>query len=163
MKKEDIKKKIVKALRKIKKIFIKLGNAIKNLALNIWKKFLDLPKKVRYVLIVWAGVLVVLLLFIAIANSSNKFFDKYKELEQEVNDAALKYVNKNEIYVSKENKLILDIEILQKDKYLTNNDFKDKSCDGFSVIYYDDLQEEYKIDSYLNCKDYTTENYWDYK
>ena len=163
MKKEDIKKKIVKALRKIKKIFIKLGNAIKNLVLNIWKKFLDLPKKVRYVLIVWAGVLVVLLLFIAIANSSNKFFDKYKELEQEVNDAALKYVNKNEIYVSKENKLILDIEILQKEKYITNNDFKDKSCEGFSVIYYDDLQEEYKIDSYLNCKEYTTENYWDYK
>ena len=102
-------------------------------------------------------------MFIAIAISSNKFFDKYKELEQEVNDAALKYVNKNEIYVSKENKLILDIEILQKEKYITNNDFKDKSCEGFSVIYYDDLQEEYKIDSYLNCKDYTTENYWDYK
>ena len=46
---------------------------------------------------------------------------------------------------------------------LTEEDIAHKSCDGFSIVYYDDEQDEYVIDSYLNCKKYTSKNYWDYK
>jgi hypothetical protein len=52
---------------------------------------------------------------------------------------------------------------LKEEKYLSTTAIDDDTCDGFSVVYYDDDKSEYVIDSYLNCKRYTSKYYWDYK
>ena len=44
-----------------------------------------------------------------------------------------------------------------------DDDIKENKCEGFSVSYYDDKKEDYVINSYINCKKYTTRGYSDYK
>ena len=50
-----------------------------------------------------------------------------------------------------------------EEKYLNSAILNDNTCEGVSVVYYDDNKNDYVVDSYLNCKRYTSKNYWDYK
>ena len=45
----------------------------------------------------------------------------------------------------------------------TAKELTDKSCSGFSLVYYDDVSEKYVTNSYINCSKYTTDGYSDYK
>jgi hypothetical protein len=67
------------------------------------------------------------------------------------------------IYATIDKKITVDLAVLKEEKYLSTTAIDDDTCDGFSVVYYDDDKSEYVIDSYLNCKRYTSKNYWDYK
>lgn len=163
MKNEKIKKGLSNFKKKFIKTLKKLWLAIKTLVVDLYKKFMELPKKVRYVIGVWVLVVVILLVFIGGADSTNKFYAKYAKYEEAITKKALIYVNQNNIYATRDNKLIVDLEVLKEGNFVTKNDIDDDTCEGISVVFYDDEKDDYVIDSYLNCKKYTSENYWDYK
>jgi hypothetical protein len=161
--KEQIKKRFKKFLNRLKKFFIRIWNQIKKIAIQLKDKFMELPKKIRLIIYVWALVVVSLLFFIFATSASKKFYEKYSTYEQNINAAALKYVKAKGIYATVDNKLKIDLNVLQEENYVSPADIADETCEGISVVYYDDDKAEYIIDSYLNCKRYTSKYYWDYK
>ncbi|MDE5889126.1 MAG: hypothetical protein K2H20_03805, partial [Bacilli bacterium] len=75
----------------------------------------------------------------------------------------LDYVKENELYPLAEAKLKLDVNVLIDYNYLHESDIVDNKCEGFSIAYYNEEKEDYVVSSYLNCKNYTTKGYSDYK
>lgn len=147
---------LVKRLKRLGKLFVE---EVKNL----WDKFMVLSKSTRTIIYIWCGVLLVVLIIIIAGHSNNVFLDDYKKLETNMNDAATLYAQGYQLYVSKDNRLTIDLEVLKSESLLDEEDIVDKSCEGFSLVYYDDLEAEYVVDSYINCEKYTTEGYSDYK
>ena len=163
MKKVKEKKNIKDFGKLLKKYFLKFVNFIKNLVVDLYKKVMELPKKVRYIIGVWVVVVILLVSFIVCSNSSKKFYEKYTLFEQNISARALEYVKDRGIYATQDHKLVLDLEILKEENYIGGSELIDNTCEGISVIYYNDEKDEYVIDSYVNCDDYTSKNYWDYK
>ena len=163
MKKVKEKKNIKDFGKLLKKYFLKFVNFIKNFVVDLYKKFMELPKKVRYIIGVWVVVVILLVSFIVCSNSSKKFYEKYTLFEQNISARALEYVKDRGIYATQDHKLVLDLEILKEENYIGGSELIDNTCEGISVIYYNDEKDEYVIDSYVNCDDYTSKNYWDYK
>ena len=163
MKKVKEKKNIKDFCSLLKKYFLKFVKFIKNFVVDLYKKFMELPKKVRYIIGVWVVVVILLVSFIACSNSSKKFYEKYTLFEQNISARALEYVKDRGIYATQDHKLVLDLEILKEENYIGGSELIDNTCEGISVIYYNDEKDEYVIDSYVNCDDYTSKNYWDYK
>lgn len=161
--KESIKKGFKKFLYKTKKMFVKLWNNIKKVAIQLKDKFMELPKKIRMIIYVWAIVLLILIIFIAVTSGAKKFYAKYSTYENNISEAALKYIKDKNIYTTADRKIVVDLAILKEEKYVSSLQIDDDTCDGISVVYYDDQKDEYVIDSYLNCKRYTSKYYWDYK
>ena len=163
MKKEVIKKKFKVLIKKLKKLLKRIFNYLKNIVVQIWDKFITLPKKIRFLIYVWGGVILLIILFIVVTNSTKIFVKKYENYESTLSEVALNYVKDNGIYATKANKFKLDLETLKDEGYLNSLMIDDDTCEGISVVYYDDFNEEYRAESYLNCDKYTTTNYWDYK
>jgi hypothetical protein len=163
MKKVKEKKNIKDFGKLLKKYFLKFVNFIKNFVVDLYKKFMELPKKVRYIIGVWVVVVILLVSFIVCSNSSKKFYKKYTLFEQNISARALEYVKDRGIYATQDHKLVLDLEILKEENYIGGSELIDNTCEGISVIYYNDEKDEYVIDSYVNCDKYTSKNYWDYK
>lgn len=163
MKKEELKKKCKSTLNKMKKSFKKLLTNIKELCIELWDKFMILPAKVRMVICVWLIVIVLVLGFIGISNGSKKFYAKYDQFEKNVSDRALQYIKEKNYFATKDNKIKVNLETLKEEGYVDITHISDETCEGITVVYYDDYKEDYVIDTYLNCKRYTSKNYWDYK
>lgn len=163
MKKIDLKKKFSNLWVKVKKLAKKLLDNLLKLLKSIWDKFMSLPQKVRLIIYVWLVVIISLLAFIGISNSTKKFYSKYELYEKNVSAGALRYVEANNLYTTKENKLRIELATLKEENYVGASDIDDNSCEGISVVYYEDDKEEFAIDTYLNCDKYTSKYYWDYK
>ena len=146
--KETISKFLKKVLNQIKKIF---------------NEFMNLPDHIRKIIYVWLIIILIFILLAIISSSNNNYLDKYKQLENDMNISALDYVKSNEIIPGEENKLRLDLNVLVDFNFLYEEKVFDKTCEGFSLIYYHETEEDYKISSYLKCKKYTTKGYSDYK
>lgn len=160
------KKKVVpfkKKMVRLVKRFKKLGKLFVEEVKNLWNKFMSLSKTVRSIVYIWCGVVLVVLVIIVAGHSNNEFLSDYKSLEEKMNDATIDYVQGYRVYRGYDNKLKLDLEVLKEEKLITDDDIADKSCEGFSIVYYDDIDAEYHVDSYINCSKYTTEGYNDYK
>ncbi len=142
-----------------KKMFKKIGTFFKNLYL----KFMALPNKLRYIIYIWSVAVILILILIFGTASNNKLIDRYQNVENIINEAALKYVEVNEIYPSRDNKLKLDVEVLKDLNYVTSKEIDDDTCEGYSLVYYDDESDSYTSKTYINCKKYTTTDYFDYK
>jgi len=162
------KKKVRRKLR-IKRVFVNIWKSICAFFKNIYNSFNNLPKKTKQILGVWAIVIVIIILIIIASSSNNKFLSEYESYEKKVNDAALSYVTDNEIYPSENNKLKLDINALVDSGYLNESDVVG-TCGGFAVIYAKDSTNEdgdttisYVVNTYLNCSNYTTKGYNNYK
>ena len=147
------------------KIMKDLGNAIVEWFKNKYKEFIGLPKKVRLVMLVWLIVIIVLVIFILIGSSNKKHIEDYYNIENEMNTAMEKYLEKNEVYATESKPLILSIDILIDEGLLDESLFDGKTCLGYSKAYYQDVQDdettdgENVINSYLNCAGYTTKGY----
>ena len=163
MKKFKSDQKISKFWRSLKKTCLVFIKVIWEFIIRLYNKFMELPRKIRYILAVWLIVLILLVSFIGVSNNTRKFYSKYSQLEAVVSAKATKYVEDNNIYATQDHKLKLDLEILKSNNYISDQELTDETCSGISVIYYDDQKDEYVVDSYLNCDKYTTKNYWDYK
>lgn len=163
MKKTKSKKSIKDIGTLLKKYLLKFIGVVTSFFVNLYKKYMELPRKGRYIIGVWAVVVVLLVLFISCSNSSKRFYERYTLFEQNISARALEYVKDRGIYATQDHKLVLDLEILKEENYIGGSELIDNTCEGISVIYYNDERDEYVIDSYVNCDKYTSKNYWDYK
>lgn len=153
------KKKMVRLVKRLKR----LGKLFVEEVKSLWNKFMSLPKTTRNIIYIWCGVVLVILIIIVAGHSNNEFLNDYKRLEEKMNEVTIDYVQTYQIYSGYDNKLKLDLEVLKEENLISDEDIADKSCEGFSIVYYDDIEAEYRVDSYINCSKYTTEGYSDYK
>ena len=89
----------------------------------------------------------------------DKKIDNYfkQQKEKELKNAALDFMESENIYATSANKLRIDKEMLLDKGYLYIKDIpKEKECVGYALGFYDDSNNEYKAQAYLNCKHYTT-------
>lgn len=163
MNKTDFKKKVKVLWKKFLKFLRKMWLVVKALVIHLYEKFMELPRKIRYVIGVWVAVVIILLVFIGGSDNSKKFYVKYAQYEKNVSARALSYVEQNSFYATKDNKLKLNLDVLKEENYVSKSDLDDDTCEGYSIIYYDDNKDEFVINSYLHCKKYTSEKYWDNK
>lgn len=156
-------KKKKNVFKKLKRIFVRLGKLIADEIKELWDKFMGLPKKVRYVIYIWLGVILLIVLLILASHNNSNFLNNYYNMESSMNEAALDYVNSYELYPTKDSKLKLDLSVLKDFNYIYEEEIADNSCEGFSIIYYNDIDEKYVVSSYVNCDRYTTKGFSDYK
>ena len=161
--KDMLSKGVKKVLKKSKKNFIKILKLIKKLLKLLKDKFMDLPQKIRMIIYVWGVVFILLLFLILATGSSKKFYNKYTTYESKVSAAAKSYVEDKNLYATIDKKIIVDLAVLKEENYLGKTELDDTTCEGYSIIYYEDEKSEFIVDSYLNCSKYTSKYYWDYK
>lgn len=149
--------------KKIKKIFVEIGKSIGNFFKNIYKKIMALPKKVKLISLLWIVIAIVIIILIASTSSSKKTLSTYQGYEKVINDAAIKYVNDNGYYSTRENKLKVDLAELKDANLITEKDLPDNTCVGYSLTYYNDEDDIFTSSTYINCKKYTSEDYYEYK
>ncbi len=151
------------SLKKVKKMFINLFNKVKNYFVNVYNKFMSLPKYVRHLVYLWSIVLLIIITLIIGTFSNNKMLEKYHEAENNVNNAALRYVQNYNIYPTRDSKLNISLEVLKDLNLISQKDVgNDNTCKGYSILYYDDENESYVSKSYINCNKYTSDEYFDY-
>ena len=160
-------KKVVKKkkpfLKKVKIVFKKILFAILDFFENIYRKFMSLKDYVRYIIYVWVVVFVLIVILIVASASNTKFKEDYVAIENTLNEAALYYTEKNEFYPPRANKLMLQLDMLEDLGYIKKEDISDSSCVGYARVYYDNEKDSYSSQSYINCKKYTSEGYFDNK
>ncbi len=157
------KKKKKFTLKKVKKLFVNLWKKVLEKLKELKDKFMALPDVTRKIIYIWGGVVVIVFILIFASYNNGVFLDKYYAMEKSMNASALDYVESNELYPVSGSKLKLDLEVMKEYNYIYEEDIADKSCEGFALVYYDDIDEEYVVDSYINCNKYTTKGYADYK
>ena len=138
-------------------IFKKILNGIKNFFLNIYNNFMKLKLVWRRVIILWLIILLIIILLIIFSAVNKKNNDKHKEIENALNVAVVDYVTDKGLYGTKDQKLRISIDELIDEEYFSADDLKDKTCTGYSLIYYEN--DAHHADSYLLCKNYTTDGY----
>jgi hypothetical protein len=156
-----VKRKKMPFKKKVKRTFKKIIRAIVLLATNLYERFMSLSKTVRYIIGVWALVFVVIIVLIIGSNRTAAKMAKYHEFEADLGEAAYSYVNELGIYPNKDKKMILDLDMLLDNNYMSKDYVFDDTCRGFSAVYYDVENKDYVVDSYLNCKHYTTKGFAD--
>lgn len=160
---QKVKKKKKLTLKRVKRILINVWKEIVQFFKSLYERFMELPKNIRYIIYIWVGVIAIILVIIIATTTNNKYLDKYELIEGDMNKAMLDYVQENELYPLSESKLKIDVNVLIDYNYLSESDIADNKCEGFSIAYYNEDKEDYVINSYLNCKNYTTKGYSDYK
>jgi hypothetical protein len=142
----------------------KLKRGWKKVVLYIKKKyaeFMKLPKRVRMITYIWLIVLLVLLIVILGTVINNKAQNKYKDMEETIAHAGLKYAEDNLIFASEEEKTKIEMELLIDRSYMFKENVANKTCNGFAVIYFNEEEEKFESKGYINCKKYTTKGYKD--
>ena len=146
-------------LKKVKRFFINLFKLIGEFFKNLYNKFMSLKKHVRYIVYVWAGVFLLIIILIIISVSNNRFKADYVQIENKINDAALRYVKDNNLYPLRANKLEVSLDMLKDFGYIRESEIEDSSCCGYAKVYYDTDTDSYTSTPYINCKKYTSEGY----
>lgn len=152
-------KKKVNLLTKIKRFFKKIVKIIGVSLVSLWESFMALSATVRYIVCIWVAVVLLIVGFVFLTSQNNKMMSEYAAIENAFNVSALDYVKTNGIYPVKTNPLKLSSDAMINLGYLYESDITDNTCYGYSLIYFDDKDNDYHIESYLNCKKYVTEGY----
>ena len=145
------RKKRSNLVKKIKKIFVKFASKIKNI-----------NGKAKAIILVWTVVVVLVALLAVLVSSSNESRAKYYKMEDAMTKAVLDYVETEEIYPVKDSKANIPLESLLLGNYLYKSDVADDSCKGYSIVYYNGDEEQYVVESYISCDEYTSKYYSDY-
>ncbi len=132
----------------------------KNVFVKAKDKFMSLSKKVKIVIGLWLVLLIVLLVLVLGSNSNKKKLDEYAKMEQNLTNATLNYMKNSELYPNSSNKLKVDLTMLREQKIISDDVVPDKTCRGYSLVYYMEEEEKYSVESFLNCKNYTTKDYF---
>lgn len=168
MKKRDEKAKIVSekkkeiSKKKIKKVLSNIKQFFSDLFDNIKTKYNSMNKTTKQIMFVWLGVfciIVFMVLFVSLAKLSSK---KYINMESAMDKAALNYVESGNMYATKDEKIKIPLKSLLLTEDMSEEDVAHKSCDGYSVVYYNDEDEKYIVESYISCDKYTSDFYNDY-
>ena len=81
-------------------------------------------------------------------------------MEQALTNAALTYVEEQEIVNTPGKKLKIEMNQLIDFNYVMDSEITDKTCKGFTIVYYNETEDRNVANSYINCKHYTTEDYF---
>ena len=152
-----------KALNKVKRIFKEIGKSISEFFKGLWNKFQALPTKVKAIGGLWLVIIIVIIILISTTSSNKNILKTYQGYEKLINEATLKYIEANQYYGTRDNKVKVDLEELKDANLITEKDLPDNTCKGYSLTYYDDKASSFNSVSYINCKKYTSEDYYDYK
>lgn len=161
------------------KKYIKKKNNIKRACKKIIKQCVDfynsLSKTVKIIAVVWILIVILIVLLIALCNSNNNKLKIYETIENEMIDSAYNYIISEELYFPSNLYQRVTLEELLTSDYLNPSVNIPDSCTGYAVVFFlgDKNPDEdgnvdfedrnnYNIESYINCKDYTTKNYSDY-
>lgn len=150
-------------LNKIKRCFIEVFKEIGNLFKSLFNKFMTIPNNIKIIGGVWIVIFIIILVLIIGTSNNNKLISKYQGFEEIINTKALEYAERNELYATRDSKLPIDLEQLKESGYITTEDVDDNSCRAYSLVYYDDANEEYKSETYINCLKYKSKDYDAYK
>ena len=143
--------------RGCKKFFI----GIKNFFKKCYENFMKLSKTVRIIIGVWVAVILVILILVVASNANNKKIKEYGEIEKMLNEAAIRYVEYSDINKpTVSTKLRLDAQGLIDLGYVDKDVFENKLCKGYSIIYYNENGENPVVESFINCKGYTSKDYF---
>lgn len=151
-----------KKLNKLKRVFLESCK-------ELYDSFIKIPFKIRSIVGVWLGLLLILILLIAFTNRNNKKMNSYYEMEAQMNQAMLTYVTEQSIYATNNSYFKMSLDALVRYTDLEQSSLYDSTCTGYSIAYYNDEKEtekeedKYRIQSFLHCNSYTTPNYNDYK
>ena len=164
MKKVDEKSKIVSEKKKAirKKKIKKMISSIKVFFDSIKDKYISMDKVTKQIIYVWAGVFLVIIAMISFIALSNSAVKKYTDMEEAMNNAALNYAESIDLYGTKDEKVKLPLKSLILSNDIAEKDIAHKSCDGFSIVYYDDELDKTVVESFISCDRYTSEFYNDY-
>ena len=83
----------------------------------------------------------------------------YKTKESQLHAATIRYLKENAITVADDEKIIIRISDVIKDKYIQSikDDMTNNTCDAYSVVGFKD--NDYVVTSYISCDSYKTQNY----
>lgn len=152
-------KEIVKEIsRKKKNNLLKI---VKRPFVKLYKLFRTINKDTKMIIGVWFLVLVILSMIALFVANTNASRQKYYDMEKAMNAGTLSYVESAGIYPTIEGKERIPLEALLLSGDVYESDVADSSCTGFSMVYYDDENSKYIIESYISCDEYTTKDYTD--
>ena len=83
----------------------------------------------------------------------------YKTKESQLRAATIRYLKENTITVAEDEKIVIRISDVIKDKYIQSikDDMTNNTCDAYSVVGFKD--NDYVVTSYISCDSYETQNY----
>lgn len=145
-----------------KKSMKKIGKKNKSFFTNIIDKIKKTNRTVKIIVLVWVLVVLLIVGLILLCAFSNSSREKYYEMEKAMDAATLDYVETTSLYPTKDSKAKIPMESLVLDNYLYESDIADKSCTGYSIVFYNGDDKVYSIESYINCDKYTSKGYNDY-
>lgn len=92
-------------------------------------------------------------------NSAISVPEYYKTKESQLQAATIRYLKENAITVADDEKIIIRISDVIKDKYIQSikDDMTNNTCDAYSVVGFKD--NDYVVTSYISCDSYKTQNY----
>lgn len=92
-------------------------------------------------------------------NSAVTVPEYYKTKESQLHAATIRYLKENAITVADDEKIIVRISDVIKDKYIQSikDDMTNNTCDAYSVVGFKD--NDYVVTSYISCDSYKTQNY----
>jgi hypothetical protein len=148
------KGKVKRVIRIIFRFFYNIYAGIKN-------AYDKLNKTGKLIAKVWCVIAVIILVLLLLIGLNKTHTSKYEAFEEKMNEAIVKYYKDEEFYANEKSPIRVKVEELFDLKYLEEKDLPDSSCTGYSIVYStDDDNTEIESKSFLNCKKYTTENYY---
>lgn len=92
-------------------------------------------------------------------NSTVSVPEYYKTKESQLRAATIRYLKENTITVAEDEKIVIRISDVIKDKYIQSikDDMTNNTCDAYSVVGFKD--NDYVVTSYISCDSYETQNY----
>ena len=146
-------------LKKVLRVLMRIWKRIVRFFKKSYNSFMNLKSYIRYIIYVWTIILIFIIVFIVLSNKNNQFIKEYNTYEDNFKNVSLEYIKEKNVFPSKAQPMKLSLDMLRADRYITTKEIADTSCVGYSLIYYDDVHEDYNIKPYINCDKYTTEGY----
>ncbi len=118
-----------------------------------------MKKKTKILLVIWAIIVIILIALLTVLGfmlKNNK--EEYLEIEEDLREAAQRYVLDNGHYPQDGNELRISSKDLYEAAYLERDDLENDgdTCEGYVVVYTENIV---KYRAYIKCKNYMTENY----
>lgn len=138
-----------------------LLKVIKRPFVKLYKEIGKINKDTKMIVGVWFLVLIIISMIALFVSSSNASRQKYYDMEKAMDAGTLSYVENAGIFPTVDGKERIPLEALLLSGDVYESDVADSSCTGFSMVYYDDENSKYIIESYISCDKYTTRDYTD--
>ncbi len=114
--------------------------------------------KMKQMYILWGMLVIGLFILLLIFGFSYKGkVAKYKELEEKIVEAEMRYVDENFLYPNQGDVLKTNASLLIEKGYLDSLDIEQENCSGYAEVKKDKTVFSYK--AYIKCNNYKTKGY----